>query len=237
MTFDEIVDAVEAILQDLPDETRAMIPYWVKEGQRRIEDSHGFLSMESGAIFTAAADTAVLGARPADYRSALDDPYLIDGFGRDTRLRWIQQSKDIIDQFSGIDDPLMTGRPKAIEETADAFIVWPRPDALSPVGSVYTDGLWRIGIPYWKRHATLGGEIQNNWWTDNADRYLMNHAASQGFLMNRDYPEHARWEGETLLEKRRLVNFDKRARLPRQLSYKPARAIFGSSAARRGWRW
>jgi hypothetical protein len=231
MTYDEIVQTVEAILQDLPDDTVALIPYFVQEGQRRIEDSHGFLIMESSETFDALEDAAVLAAKPANWRSKMDDPSLIDGFGRDTRMRWISQSKDIVDEFDH-DDPLMVGKPEALLETGDALIVYPRPDALSPVGSVYADGIWRIRVPYWARQATLGGEIQQNWWTSNADRYLINHAASQGFLMNRDYPEFSRWEGETLLEKRRLVNFDKRARIPRQLALKPAYPIFGSSTRR-----
>jgi hypothetical protein len=231
MTFDEIVDTVEAILQDLPDETVNRIPSFVQEAQRRIEDSHGFLVMESSVIFDAVADTAVLGATPVNWRSKMDDPSVIDGFGKDSLIRWVQQGNEIVENYNH-EDPLMIGKPEALLETAGAIVVYPRPDALNPVGPVYADGLWRVRVPYWAREATLSPSLQQNWFTANADRFLINHAASQGFLMNRDYPEYARWEGEALLEKRRLVNFDKRARLPRQISFIPKQLMHNAVGRR-----
>jgi hypothetical protein len=234
VTLDEIEAEVESILVDLPSETVALIPTFVRRAQKKIEDAHGFIVMESNKLFTTTTGQRYLGGLPTNWARAMDDPAWIDGYGKDTPIEWIQREREITELYDEA-DPLDKGAPKHLLLTDTAILVYPYPDALNPVGTLYNDGLYRIRVPYWKRESTLSGEIEQNWWTNNAEMFLIYYAAADGFLMNRDYAEQARWEIKWRDELRRLTNLDKRQRLGRHAGIRP-RAFLTGARRESGWR-
>lgn len=217
---DAIQARAEALILDTDALPSGAVVDWIQKAQREAEERYGFLAMEAEQPYTADGGTngiVLSAAKPSDWLRRRLDPYWISGTGKKVGIDWIG-SDDELHSLYNPDDAEQVGAPKHIEETASGFNVYPTPDDAAPTGSFYSDGLYRVRIPYWKRLATLSAGSDTNWFTDNAQAYLEWYAASEGMFFNRD--REAGIEARTMAEAElaRAIRFDKRLRLPRQVT-------------------
>lgn len=70
-----------------------------------------------------------------------------------------------------------------------SFVVSPVPDG----NSDYSDGEYRIFIPYWRYLAPLVNAGDHNWFTDDnsGEEYIVKAAAAEGFALNWDFEKQA----------------------------------------------
>lgn len=235
-------DRVRDIVVDVTAKAEARIVPEIQNAQRELEDAHGFLIMETTLTITTIEGQRGGGAtylKPGlsggpggsfFIRSRMDArPVLQDGTGATTEIDWLVAESDIVRLYS--DDPDEKGAPRHILERDDHFEIYPLPDKLAPGGSLFSDGNWRVKIPYFTRLTTLtsGGIPPNNWFSDNAEEYLVWQAAGKVLAFNRDHEESLLALQRALAEKNRLIAQDKKARLAKQRLLRPRLGARGSA--------
>lgn len=110
-------------------------------------------------VFVTSPGVRVLGTIAYDVFLAPDDePWWVDGHGKIRRkppMGWLASRSEITKRYNP-DDPDEDGAPAHIYLRPDNanlrydVEVYPLPDALNPVGDVFTDGNYRVHVPYWK---------------------------------------------------------------------------------------
>jgi hypothetical protein len=115
------------------------------------------------------------------------------------------------------DIDFVTGTPRVIyqseptDETLGTrnFLMAPLPNQ----NSLYTDGNYRIFIPYWKYLALLSASGDQNWFTVNAEEWLTYQAASLAFLANEDEQAAAAWAQVAASKYQDVLSTDKDSRV------------------------
>ena len=241
MNFDEIVSRVEEWLLDLPTETVANIPRFVNEAIHKAEQKHNFLHMERVLEVTTVTGQRELADFPSDYKAGRSDPWYVTDAGGVTEFDWAPSRSDMHRQY-GDNSTNDQGSPEFILELVDEvegvkeFWVYPFPNDQSD----YSDGLWRVKIPYWGYTPDLSG-AENNFITNNGDYYCIHKAAALGFLFNRDEQRAALQDNLARVEYKDLKNEDKRSRVKRRSeltvstgAYDPSKVARRRLGTRRG---
>lgn len=210
-TIAEIKTRVRNSVIDLPTATDDRIVEWIQRAQEVAEDSYAWKVMEAEHVFTTAEDVRQLGLKSALTRYQRRDgkPWWIDGLGGTHPIDWIDTKDEIARQFSA-QDPTQKNAPRRIHERDDtpSFDVYPLPDANNPVGTVYSDGNYRVVIPYLSRQPILvPGSVDTNWFSENAAYFLELRAFFEALMHNRETgqatTELARANAELIRVKRR----------------------------------
>lgn len=232
---DALEARVQAIVQDLPTGVAARIVPEIQQAQLDLEDAHGFLAMEGEFEIVTVEDarTDAGYAQPADFlRTRMDArPVRVSGTGSTTEIDWLVSYGDRARLYS--DDPLDKGAPRHLYERLSDFEVFPYPDALAPGGSLFADGNWRLRVPYFKRLAALSAGGSSNWFSDNAEEYLVQRAAGRVLAFNRDHEESLLALANAKSEERRVIGEDKKRRLAKQRLLRPRTGARGSAYASR----
>ncbi len=216
MNFDEIVSRVEEWLLDLPTETVANVPRFVNEAIHKAEQKHNFLHMERVLEVTTVTGQRELADFPSDYKAGRSDPWYETNQGAIVEFDWAPSRSDMHRQY-GNNSTNDRGSPEFILEVRDEvegveeLWCYPFPSDQSD----YSDGLWRVKIPYWGYTPDLSG-AQNNFITRNGDYYCIHFAAARGFWFNRDRENAAIHQQIARQEYRDLKNEDKRAKFKRR---------------------
>lgn len=210
-----VIDQTAAVLAAVDDEIRS--------AQRRAEDRHGFWVMETGVNYTTTEDDVNLGSKPSLYARRMDQPFAFDGLGGVWPLEMVSTVIETVKSFDL--SPLTKGRPQLIEEKTDEFLVYPKPDNLAPAGPLFSDGNYRIRVPYYKREATLSADLDTNWFSENAADYLTWRAAQELLDLNRDNAEMLKYTAKAEGELRRLIRDDKKARFAKDFVLRPRRDV------------
>lgn len=234
----DITARVQGILIVATTAATARIPPEIRQAQRDLEDAHGFLAMEDEQELVTVEDARSHAnyAKAADWiRSRMDArPVRVDGTGAVQEIDWIISWGDRARLYS--DDPLDKGAPRHVYERLSDFLLFPYPDALAPGGALFADGNWRVRIPYFKRLATLTSPAQTNWFSENAEEYLVQKAAGRVLAFNRDREESLFALQAARAERDRLIGEDKKRRLAKQRLLRPRAGARGSSFQVRGIR-
>lgn len=214
-TFQQLQERVAGYLIDTPAFTSGLVPSWINKAIRDAEDRHNYRHMERVFEATTVAGERVLAARPADWKMAREAPYLLHDDGETKELGWAASREQMRRQF-GEDNPQDAAEPRFIMDDAeDGLLVYP----LSDSDSDYSDGEYRVRVPYWGYSPALTGGSSTNWWTDNREWYLVFYAAAEGFLANRDTQE------ATVYLERAEVERQKSVRTNKQQANKPPRVL------------
>ena len=104
---------------------------------------------------------------------------------------------------------------------------------LPDTNSQWTNGHYRVVVPYWKFLADLTANGDTNWFTRYAHRYLIAKGASDASGLNWDDERKVQWLVEAEAEHQKLIKFDKRSRLGRSTTLVPRRDVHASSRAYR----
>lgn len=236
-TRGQIKARVKDHIIDLPSETDAEIDGWINYAIRFAMSLHNFRVMEALAPYTTASGNAitsdrVLGVKPVDWKEARADPWLLDGLGGTREISWLTSESEAVRLFSEEDDD-DRGAPLAILEEQSGFKVYPASDG----NSLHDDGEYRVKLPYWKYLPALEDDPDTNWFTDNAEDYVVWKAASEGMLFNREEERASLWAikagtfdertGRFTGELRRIVRVDKRSRIPRRATIGVSLDVYG----------
>lgn len=210
MTFDDIVTRVQRRVIDLPSAVQAEVPTLVNEAMGSLQSLHNFSVMRAVASATTTAGSRALLTLPTDWKEARGKPYLREELGSVRKLGWTLDIREA-DLAFGVDPDLDFGYPSVlgIAEPSDtlgtrAVQVYPFPDGLSD----YSDGEYRIVIPYWRILPALSGS-DSNWFTNRAAEFLTKQATGEAFGLNWDEKRAQYWFQQAAQEFKKVVRADK----------------------------
>lgn len=171
---------------------------WVNQSIRKLQFRHDFsVCKVSTAVLTTIVATRALASVPADFlRFRKEPPHVIDNHGNVYELGvgpGIAQVERELGSVAGgefnaaeINGPPMVivlGEPSDVSNTRQ-FLVYPLPDGLS-LYMTAPAGEYRIRIPYIRLLPDLTGS-NTNWFSVNAEEFIIYAACSRGFYFNHD---------------------------------------------------
>lgn len=216
MNFAQIVSNVENYLLDLPDETQAAIPDWINEAVRDAERRFNWKHMEAQTEAVTVAGERFLLTEPLRYKESRGDPYILHEDGDREPIQWAPSLQDMLLQTpqSSTDATLGAGKPSFLLAVYDEYDldfeleVYP----LSDGESQYSDGEYRLYVPYW-RYTAEGPDLATNWFSQNLPYYVIFKAAAMGFEFNRDEQRAQYFETRAEKQFKKGSGQQKRARL------------------------
>lgn len=220
-TFAQLQTRVTEIVIDTPTAITSQVPTLIRESVRRLTRLHDFKVCEATTeVFETSLETRVLGAVPSNFYKWRGKPYLISEQGRVRELGTFPDRASAMRVYGTEDggeaDPTdLSGPPKflSLSEPSDElgtmnFELWPLPDE----ESLFTDGNYRIAVPYYKYLTALSGNSDTNWFTNNAEQWLAWDAASQAFFLNWDEQRALTWAQNAAKAYKEVIDADKKLR-------------------------
>lgn len=227
MTFGTICTRVRNQVIDLPTTVTNAVPDYVRTGIRKLQTRHNFLVMDKLAAVTTVVNVANIGPVPSDWKEWRSFPYYLTNDGRARKLQMHTPHEGIYPDIRSTE----TNPPRIITigEPSDdngtrAMIVAPIPDGASD----WSDGEYRLYIPYRRYLAALTAEGDSNWFTTNAEEYIFHFATNLAFAGDWDY-EHATLHLQLAEnEYKEVVLADKRLRLSDVQNLVPHRDVLSA---------
>lgn len=210
MTYAELQTEVQTILIDTPPAIIALTGKFVNRAVRKLQLKHNFKAMEAELTTTTTLFTRpLLDPRPSDWKEARNKPFYTQ-FGEVYEMRIGDIAMEAKSRY-GDDAELNFGSPRMLIENEDTgqFDVYPFPDGAADSA----DGEYTITIPYWKFLAALSGDLSTNWFTTNAEEYIIYRAAGFGFYANEDEDRGDKWFRLAAGEFGDVLRADKQRRL------------------------
>lgn len=230
---DSIQARVEALIIDTPAATVAEIPGWIQAGQKDAEDElvGGFLCMETDVSTKTTASTQLLLTKNARWLRRMNArPYYVDGNDAHRYMAWIHTIEELHKLYPT--DPPTDGSPKHIREDKTSIYVYPGSDSNAPGGGQDADDEYYVHIWALYREETLSLGASTNWFTANAENYLVYYAGAEALAYNEAYEKSAIWMLRARAELKKLVRADKLARLG-TVDIRPRTDVHASAAAGR----
>lgn len=206
-TFASIKARVATRIIDLPTAVSAEVGTLVNEAIRSLETDHNFKVMETETTINTTLSTRGLGAVPADFKEYRGDPYILRFSGSTKDLVHSPQVQDVLDLLTNVS----TGEPSVLFDPApdDAGVrtwhIYPLPDGLSD----FVGGEYRVHIPYWRYLPDLTADGGTNWFTVNAEEYIVSKATANGFAIDWDADREVLWAQKAENEKGKIIKRDK----------------------------
>lgn len=228
-TYSDLQTKVTRRVIDLPSAVVAEVPRLVNIAMLKLQEEHNFRVMETEiAAFTlvntqpllvSVGGAAITIPGTYNFKEWRGEPWYIRYTDGSPRFMSMAPSRESLwGMFSqGGGQVIDTGYPQAIlEEPGDdqgnrALSVWPVPDGLSD----YSDGEYRITLPYYRYVPALVNAGDNNWFTNqvSGEEYIVRYAAAEGHALNWDYEKMAILKVEAKTHAQDLIKADKRFRL------------------------
>lgn len=211
-TFAELQTQVQRRVIDLPSAVQQEVPSLINKAIRSLQNGHNFKVMEKTVSFTTVAGQRLLGSVPADWKEINGFPFSVPDLGRVRQMTLAANDQGPNTAWDKDDEgyPLVLW----IGDTTDddgtyKFEVWPLPDGLSD----YTDGEYRITIPYYRFLPALSDGGNTNWFTANGEEFIVAQATSDAFSLDWDEQRMAVWAQLAAGKKAEVVKLDKLQRL------------------------
>jgi len=191
-TFAELRTDVQNLIIDLPPTVLAAVPSLVNEAIRSMQRAYNYRAMEVSTSFTTTVGSLALGtiANFKEYRDK--GPYMLRQYAKARKLLTVLDTD--VDQ-AVLSDVLYPKEPEFILNSVNqssgvwTFTLAPYPDDLSD----WSDGNYRIVIPTYNYTAALVADGDSNWFTNNANDYIVYKATAEGFGRDWDYDSMALW--------------------------------------------
>lgn len=218
MDFAALKTEVATLLIDAPTAITTLTPSFVNRALRKLQQKHNFKVMESEVAFTTTALTRLLGPRPTDWKEPRGKPYYVSETGKLHEFVYAPSKADAIAAF-GDNPDFDFGSPRAIWEVdlSGEFDIYPYPDALSD----YADGEYRVTLPYWKYLGNLIADSDTNWFTSNAEQWIIYKSVAEGFYANEDEGRAQLWDRRADREYADVLLADKRRRIANVEAFVP----------------
>lgn len=240
-TYNGLQTEVRTLIIDLPTAVSNLVPTYVNRAIREATVKHNFEVMKATtAVLITAPDTRVLTAVPSLFKEYRGMPYMLNADGSTT---FLQIGKDrasveadlLTDEGGEAPEDVVVGSPKiilrgepALETGASDWEVWPLSDTLSLYAGVTSPGEYRVRIPYWKHTTALSASGDTNWFTVNAEEYIVFMATSYGFFADWDAEKGTYWKQMAGSKLQELVASDKRLAVSQTENLVPQPEMFGS---------
>jgi hypothetical protein len=220
-TYAEIQTRVNRRVIDLPTQVVAEVPTLINEAIVDIQRDHNFKIMEAEFLGSTLVGTNTLGTIPSDFKEYRGQPYSNRNNGGTIKIRTTAKTQDLPPDIINSD----IGQPQVIIQGATTFSVYPTADGASD----YSDGEYPIIIPYWKYLPVLVSDSDHNWFTDNAERFIVEWVAAQAFGLDWDEEHMAILLQKAEGERKKIINQDKRFRLAGVTEFAYHKDAFGSN--------
>jgi hypothetical protein len=217
-TYTQLQTRVQRRVIDLPSSVTAEVPDLINEAIRELQNRHDFQVCEalSGPTSTdAVTPSHTLLAQPSDWSKARGDPYFVRNDGSWGRLTWAPDRAECVKKY-GQSTSTSIGRPRLLllgeasdDDGTRNIEVWPYPDG----NSDWTDGEYRVYVPYWKFLPDLSASGDANWFSVNALRWIIAKATSEAFYLNWDENRGTLWEAKAEKGANEAIRLDKLQRL------------------------
>lgn len=240
-TFLQLQQRVAHTVIDLPASVTAQLPTLINEAIRELQRAHVFQVCESTISATTVEGTRTLVSRPSNFHRWHSKPFLIEVDGSTRHLEWASSQLAAMRDFGTAlggeaDTDLLSGHPVALIETdptdelgTTSIEVYPLPDG----NSLYSDGEYRIRIPYVKYLTALSADGSQNWFTNNAEEYIVFKASAQAFFLDWDSEKGTLWTQLATAKQKEVIMLDKKQRLSQLTELVPQPAARGSWLGRR----
>lgn len=211
-SYQTLQNRVLTRLIDAPTAVQSDVPFFVNLAIRDLEDDTNFPIMKGSTKFQTILQTRALGTLPNDYKERRKEGYWLDTIGAPTFTRWYTSHEGAIERFSPqeLKSPAVTitdqGQPQILTIATPIYQaatsvdgpqnveVWPLPDANGY--DVLPDGVtktYTIYVPYWRYLPALVGTNDTNWFTENAEQYIVAQALGHGFMSDWDEQRAGQW--------------------------------------------
>jgi len=226
-TLNEITLKVNRRLIDTTAATTAESTILVNRALRMIQELRNFKIMEEQVEYTTVQAQQLLNALPSDFKSSRGAPWIHEWDGGTTLIEWGPSIEEMAKLFP-LDDVTVTGQGKPVYVlwNNNQIEVYPYPDDKSNFAG---GGDWRVVVPYWKFIPDLVNPSDTNWFTSNAEWFLVFQAVAESFYINWDEERARMWEERAAIEFKKAKKFDKNAVMTRQSdTLTPRYAVRGS---------
>jgi len=213
LTFLEIQTEVRTKVIDGPAAVVTLVPRLVNRAVRDIQRDYNFKVMEAKSELVTVLNTRVLGVQPANFKEFHGEPWWTEDSQGATHIMSVAANREglvrgIRGEATGSPQYLLQGEPTN-DAGAVNWEVWPLPDGLSD----YVGGEYRVTVPYYKYLTVLAADGDTNWFTENADEYIVAKAVARAFGTDWDEQRAAVWEQFAANFKNEVVKADKRLRI------------------------
>lgn len=236
-TLSVIEGRVRANVEDLPTATADRVQEMIQLGQQRMEEKFTYRVMKVETVPIATVeDSRTLGttANYVRWLRRLKTPYYQTGDGDTIEMDWLESRRQIVTEYSEL-NATEKGAPRNLYEMIDPVTgavtldIYPFPDNNNSSGTVYTDGNYRIVVPFIQRLPDLTDSVQNNFFTNDppSAEFLENYASARLLFFNRDYENANTFFGLATDALSRSIRADRRRQVG-DLQIRPRTAVFGS---------
>lgn len=232
-SYSDIQTRIQRRVIDLPSAVTAEVPTLINEAMKRIQRRHNFKVMEAEtAVLTTTIATRTLStaAVPSDFKEYRGSPYLTTNTGRFIELLTAANKNAVQREFS-VSDPDDIGQPRVLldglpsdDDNTRNWAIYPYPDGQSD----WSDGEYRVTIPYWKYVPALAADADSNWFTVEAEEYLIQEATSRAFGLDWDEERMAVYAQQAAVEEKDVKNTDKKMRLAGVNTFVPRQDVHGT---------
>lgn len=220
MTYGEIQDEVLRNVIDLPTAVQEGVPDFVNRAMKTLQGKYNFKVMEKEADYL-----TVVGQRnlelsgveqlPTRFKEWRLEPYYVTDDGEWSELIFAPNMTAVRRLIANEEE----GAPEILFQNEytndDALVthsvieVYPLPDG----NSDYDDGEYRIAVPYVGYVAPLSADADDNWFTLNAEEWLIFQATAEAFFTDWDENRAAVWTQRAANKFDEVKMLDKRGRL------------------------
>lgn len=208
-TYLELRTRVLRRLIDAPTAITAEVPDLVNEAIKQAEQEHNFWVMQYTVDFTTTLSTRTLGTLPADFKEFKGKAFRTDQtLGQTRELTYAPHIQAANRRWAQTDigDPRLLVQTSVDTAGLTSLAVYPLPDG----NSDWTDGEYRLSVPYWRYVPALVADGDTNWFTTTGYKYIIAQATSDGFALDWDEGRAGYWRDQANLEKAKLILRDKK---------------------------
>lgn len=229
MNYIQLQTAALDALIDTPTIVSNAVPRLVNQAILELEERFNFQVMQANASYTTTTDSHTLtpGTLPADFKQFRGRPYYKEFYGGTRSLEVSWDREFVLRRWGDLSD-VDTADPRILL-VDEGLEVWPRPDGISD----YTDGQYRITLPYWKFLPDLVNNTDTNWFTINTPQYIINWVVAEGFAIDWGDGRDDKWDQRAEKEALRAILTGKRQYLSGFDTFVPHQgALDGPSSGR-----
>ena len=208
VTYSTLQTRVQTRVIDLPSAVLAEVPTLINDAIHFLSAAHNFKVMEAEVDYntTSSTTTHVLGVIPSDWKEQRGEAYYRSNVGWTKELLW-QPNRQMVYRRWAPFDPNQIGPPRdlLLGEASNVDVpTTPNPDPdmvalnievypFSDSQSDYSDGQYRIKVPYWRYLPDLSAGTDHNWFTDWCDRFIIDYATADAFGLDWDEQREGVW--------------------------------------------
>jgi hypothetical protein len=208
-TFSSMQTRVLSWLIDTPSAVQTEVPTLLTASIAWLQAQHNFQVMQAEAQYVTSStpalgtsQTHIIGQIPSDWKCKRGDPYYVMYIGNKRRMHWQPEREYMYRKWEPFDinqvgqpKDLLIGEPENAQYppaggspsnslTGLNIECFPFPDGSSD----YSDGNYRINIPYYRYLPALAAPTDTNWFCLDGPQaeFCVSNAIWQGFMMNED---------------------------------------------------